>query len=269
MKYAKKMKLVDIDDTVLQQPTELYQTRQSDDKFLAPRTLSTLHSSMNDILARTDIPDSEKWMFYNQILQKFLNYMKNSRQQLLPEPQPILPKINHRNQSMNSFNGHISNNTMNGVFPVRDSIDYITQDNVRTFFQRARENADNNKNINHSSPISHAQSSLSTVSPIHSSSLPVSPTHSVRENQSPMDMDFQSMHSSPEMSSPLQRRKNTPNREKAPLRRAPKRTANQNISCVPPRKIRQQNDMEPRALFRQRPATRTNNDLYWQPTTAR
>lgn len=53
MKYAKKMKLVDIDDTVIQNPTEMYQARQSDDKFL----LMVLDLA---ILNRDDIPDSEK-----------------------------------------------------------------------------------------------------------------------------------------------------------------------------------------------------------------
>lgn len=72
MKYAKKMKLVDIDDDT----TRSSSLQPSDSEFMTPRILSTLDGSMNEILSRRDIDDSEKWILYNQTLQKFLNYMK-------------------------------------------------------------------------------------------------------------------------------------------------------------------------------------------------
>jgi hypothetical protein len=49
MKYAKKMKLVEIDDNSYHSSTsdQPYQSLPSDEKFAAPRTLSMLDSSMN------------------------------------------------------------------------------------------------------------------------------------------------------------------------------------------------------------------------------
>lgn len=269
MKYAKKMKLVDIDDAGSHQSNNLYQNNQSDDKFLEPRTLSILDASMNEILSRNDMPDSEKWILYNQTLHKFLNCMKNSRSQAMPKPQNVAPKIDHRPPSVNTFNSRISDHSLDGIFPIRDSLDSISTQNVRDFFQHVRENVVNN-NIDHSSPVHHATQSDSSISPNQSSHLQVSSVSSQRGNHSPMDMDYQSMHSSTEMTSPQpQQRKNTPNRVKSPLRRGTKRNASQNITGLHPRKVRQQGAMEPRALFRQRNATRSNQALYWESTNAR
>lgn len=76
MKYAKKMKLVDIDDVTHSSSGPSNHSMPSDDNFITPRILSLLDNAMNDILNRSDVDDGEKWILYNQSLQRYLNHMK-------------------------------------------------------------------------------------------------------------------------------------------------------------------------------------------------
>lgn len=256
MKYAKKMKLIDIDDdgATPYQSNNLYQTMQSDKKFMEPRTLSMLDNSMNDILNRGDMADGEKWILYNQTLHRFLNYMKNARSPITIEKtssqamQNTTPQFDRRNQTINAFDGHISDNSLNGIFPMRDSIESISQPNVRDFFQQIR-NIPANTSVNQSSPVAAI------------SDQPI--THSV----SPMDHDFEELPLSPQIQQPPKRK--TLTRKKSPERRATKRLANPNISGVPPRKVAQKTAMTPRELFRVRKPTRSYNEVYWEKTNAK
>lgn len=236
MKYAKKMKLVDIDDNTTHQPNNLYQTLQSDKNFVAPRTLSMLDGSMHDILNRRDLPDSEKWMLYNQTLQKFLNYMKSARSQHTLH-KPSSPSTHHtpvqseqRNHSLNLFDDRISDHSLSGIFPLRDSIDLISQPNVRNFFQQMRENVGNATD----------QGDGARDDGLASPGLGIVDSMS-NHSQSPMDVESPSRNIT--------------------RRRATKRNASLNITDHHPRKIAQIN---PRPLLQD-----YTNDFNWEPTQAK
>ena len=146
MKYAKKMKLVDIDDAAqhcAQQPK-----LQTDADFLAPRIFSTLDNFMNAILKRRDINDGEKWLLYNQALQKYLNHMKSVRSKISSSTQRqsnISPdEQSHADLTPSPFNKNISDADITGIYPLRDSIDNITNAGVRSFFEHIRESEANN-----------------------------------------------------------------------------------------------------------------------------
>lgn len=181
MKFAKKMKLVDIDDDISH--TSIASTQQllpTDDNFTAPRMLSILDNSMNSILNRHDIDDGEKWALYNQTLQRYLNYMKKQRTQNFNTqhtqnfntqhiPQP---EINVQNQLTHSFDGRISDNDISGISPMRDSLDSISNTRVRNFFEQARQSSQNSNATAQSSPISHNVSDISMPILNHSLQMP-------------------------------------------------------------------------------------------------
>lgn len=250
MKYAKKMKLVDIDEATSHQSHDSHHTLQSDTNFVAPRTLSLLDRAMNDILNRCDIPDNEKWMIYNQTLQKFLSYMRNKRTQDTIQNSPSTRhksiQSEQRNHTQNTFDRHISNFSLNDIFPVtdaRDSIDLISPPIVREFFEQARVKTIENEvdDMANISGVSRLSSELSS---------PATP---------PSYMDFEAQQ--------------TPQRIPVSQRRASKRNADQNITNLtgaPPRKITQKNrEAAPKSLYRQRQPTQSNNDFYWQATKAK
>lgn len=72
MEHTKKMVL--IEPHVLE---KFHQQQQ-----LQPDTISKLDDDMRTVINRKDIEDNEKWTLYNQILQKYLNILKNSRKPL-------------------------------------------------------------------------------------------------------------------------------------------------------------------------------------------
>lgn len=80
MKFAKKMVLVEY-------PASRISTRfnnaysKIDDFSAAPTSnvLSNLDSDMRKILRRTDLADREKWFQYKQILQRYLNFVSQKR----------------------------------------------------------------------------------------------------------------------------------------------------------------------------------------------
>lgn len=249
------MRLIDIDDTTPTQPaTDLQHTVQSDANFVEPRTLSLLDGAMNDILNRYDIPDSEKWMLYNQTLQKFLNYMKKTRSQdALPNTYHTSPQHDQRNQYRSMFDGHISENSLSGINPIRDSIDLISPPAVRNFFQQAKENAAKSADNN----------SYQQLSPILAPQ--DSPTH-----LTPSQMGYDTQQTPHQSQIPVRVRGTATKSKQSPQRRAPKRNA-QNITSITnqhrPKARREK--IEPRPLFRTRNPTRSNHDFYWQPTQAK
>lgn len=248
------MKLIDIDESTPHQNS--YHTMQSDTNFVAPRTLSMLDGAMNDILNCSEIPDNEKWILYNQTLQKFLSYMKNKRTQDAIQKSHFLPnqhtpiQSKQQNQTPATFDQRMLNHSLNDIFPLRDSrdsIDLISQPIVREFFENARASAAENEMDN--------VANISGVVPL-SPVLPIPDTSPNQSTTPPSYMDFDSQ--------------TTP----SPQRRGAKRNASQNISNLtggPPRKATaaQRNRGQPTSLFRQRNPPQSNNDFYWQPTSAK
>lgn len=233
MKYAKKMRLVDIDDDIAQ---PVYQPQPSDDNFTAPRILSTLDKSMHDILNRHDIDDGEKWALYNQILQRYLNHLKKTRQPVIAvDTNPQYEANGQRIHTPEAFNGNISNN-ISGIFPIGDSLEGISQPNVRNFFECARR-----------SDVNQPQHS-SAVSPISSA------------HQSPL----RPLDISPEyIPQPLMSKRTTD-------RRAPKRGARHVMTNeIPHKVIAIPNNITPRRLFRNRAPAQSNYDFYWEATNAK
>lgn len=234
MKYTKKMRLIDVDDDVTQPNIDSkYQLHPSDYNFAAPRMLSILDNSMSEILNRRDMDDGEKWIHYNQTLQKFLNYMKKMRPPSTQHPPP-----EQQNQTIDAFDGHISENNITGVQPIRDSLEYISQPSVRDFFIQLRDNNSNTNNICQSSPIA----ATSTSSNQHSL------------------MSIDDAHTTPRSRPQPQHSKIKTTKKK----RAPKRNAANPMSNAQPTKKSSRNGLTPRALFRIR-----NPPLYWQATTAK
>lgn len=240
MKYTKKMKLVDIDDGVTQQSIEpSYQTLPSDYNFTAPRMLSTLDNSMNEILNRRDMDDNEKWILNNQTLQKFLNYMKKSR-----PPMDQHTSQEQQNNSIDSFDGRISYHNITGILPFRDSLESIAHPGVRDFFKQIRENQPYGNNSLHSSPVASTSS-----------------THSLSPN-------FDNMHTitppQPQISQSVMKTP-SPNNVTYRQRRGQKRTAVHDVSGVPPFK----KNPTPRALFSPRNPAHHRHDFYWESTNAK
>lgn len=237
MKFAKKMKLVDIDDISHHSPVQSVSPLPSDEDFVAPRILSILDNSMNSILNRNDMNDGEKWILYNQTLQKYLNYMKNSRTRnsAVQSDQP-------KNTS-ELFNGHISNNMseiMSGILPIRGSIDNISHANVKNFFEQARL-SDINNVVQH--PQQHS-------SPISNNSL----------DRFPMDLD-ESMTTPPP--NRMQTKKVTSNKNLANRRGIKRNAGAAELSGRPSNKV------APRSLYRRRPPAKPKYHHYWEATTAK
>lgn len=151
MKYTKKMKLVELDNGHLENNMQC-SSLLSDSNYTAPRVFSTLDELMNKILNAADLSDNDKWILYNQTLQRYLNYMKNINRQkpsIQSESQAIqnrtISDIRPQDVTLSDFRANTSlsfNNSINdmtGVETMRDSLDSIQQPNVRTFFENLRE----------------------------------------------------------------------------------------------------------------------------------
>lgn len=248
MKYTKKMRLIDVDEDDVTQPNidSQYQSHPPDHKFVAPRMLSILDNSMNAILNRCDMDDGEKWIHYNQTLQKFLNHMKQTR---LPNTQQI--EGGRQNRTTDAFDGHISDHNITGIHPLRDSLDTISQPSVRDFFQQLRENASNTSKPHQSSPV--AATSTSTNQ------------HSI--------MSFDDLHTTPQLRpqlpSPLIQNQYPPTKPGTKKKRPLKRNATKPMSNARPAKKSSTNRITPRSLFRDRRPAGSRHDIYWQVTNAK
>lgn len=232
MKYAKKMRLVEIGDDISQPPDEQpYLSQPSDDKFTAPRTLSMLDNSMNSILNRSDIDDGEKWKLYHQILQRYLNHMRTTQKSNMEQTPHNIQLVSDSpgNHTPDAFNKELSDHNITGIFPIRDSIENIALPHVRQFFEQARQ-----KDVNQLSPV-----------------LPMT-----------SDNSMISLDASPRTPSPQQQQQQ--------LRRGTKRNAGNNVTAIHPNKIvATQPEVQPRQLYRNRQQTESRAEFYWMPTKAK
>lgn len=144
MKYAKKMKLVEIDDASLSPSCANNIMRIDDDSYSKPSVMSTLDNTMNEIL-RLPISDVDKWKLYSQALQRYLNHSKFISGNYSHPVNNNESKNKAQSVAENSFNFPFDNISiqnqfdMSGLEPIRDSIDSISQPSVRNFFEKARE----------------------------------------------------------------------------------------------------------------------------------
>lgn len=141
MKFAKKMKLIEIDNDNI--APHANSNCINDEEYPKPHVLSPLDNIMNKILKAPFISDGEKWSLYNQALQRYLNHVKIATK-----------KIDYNNTSYSenrgkddynsspavedTFNLSMSPLDISGLAPLRDSLDSISQPVVRNFFERAR-----------------------------------------------------------------------------------------------------------------------------------
>lgn len=246
MKYAKKMKLVEIDDnsqlSSLSMPT--------DENFSTPRILSILDNSMNGILNRHDINDGEKWTLYNQVLQRYLNHIKklnakNSVNEQLSNSVQFNDQEHHR--TPDTFDNRISNNNISGIFRMKPSIDNISQPTVREFFEQARQ-----RDAIHSSP----------VSPISFQSL---------------DESNASLNNLPQTPEQTQMSISLPQTDKMRnvTKRQRKRAAAFDLTRIHPNKVcttynaQQLQNLQPKQLYRNRQAPQSKYDFIWESTKAK
>lgn len=141
MKYAKKMKLIEIDDINVPSPAN-NSINIDDENYSKPRVLSTLDNIMNEILSKPIISDVDKWQLYSQALQRYLNHVKHTSQRLNYNPLPPENVKSVVSTVEDPFNFSLPQNDMSGVYPIRDSLDSISQPAVRDFFEKARKSND-------------------------------------------------------------------------------------------------------------------------------
>lgn len=140
MKYAKKMKLIEVDDINIEPHGN--SNHIDDENYSKPRVLSPLDNVMNEILHTSFISDAEKWRVYSQALQRYLNHVKITSKKI--NYSTPYPDTNNKNISIpalddtEKFNFTIPDVDMSGLYPIRDSLDSISQPIVRNFFQAAR-----------------------------------------------------------------------------------------------------------------------------------
>lgn len=76
MKYAKKMKLIEINEPYINETSMISLQKPNDENYLKPKVLYDLDNTMRNILEQKNISDNEKWGLYSQALSKYLNYSK-------------------------------------------------------------------------------------------------------------------------------------------------------------------------------------------------
>lgn len=253
MKYAKKMKLVPVDDI---SHSAVDQSHLPDENFTASRILSILDDSMNAILNRNDINDGEKWTLYNQTLQRYLNHMKKTHSQNsnVQRPQKFQSEETYnRHHTPSAFNNSISEHDISGIFPMKPSIESALQPNVREFFEQARKS-----DASQFSPIS----ATSIYDEINSSN--------TNADQSPHRTPLQITHQPMSISIPS----TDETRNIAVRKRGPKRNAVRDMTTVHPYKMAKDHaampkNLEPTQLYRNRRQPQSNMEFYWQPTNAK
>lgn len=144
MKYAKKMKLVEIDNDDIS--THTNNSRINDEEYAKPHVLSPLDNIMNKILKTPFISDGEKWRQYSQALQRYLNHVKITSRKIDYNSSYTENREKDDYNSISSiadpFNFSIPSHDISGLYPIRDSLDSISQPVVKSFFERARSNTD-------------------------------------------------------------------------------------------------------------------------------
>lgn len=236
------MKLVDIDDISQQPPGDQpFLSHPSDESFTSPRTLSILDDSMNAILNRCDINDSEKWALYHQTLQRYLYHIRNKQKSTTQQTDDIRPYADlQRKHTPEQFDFRISDHNITGITPIKDSIEHIGPPQVRQFFENARQS-----NVNQLSPI-----------------LPISSDDSMNFSNFPQTPPQQ--HQQP-MSIPP-----TKHTTKRTRKRGEKRNASNNITGSQPRKVVAiEERIASKQLYRNRRPVQSNHDFYWNGSTAK
>lgn len=260
MKYAKKMKLVDIDDAIPSSTVHLHQKIPTDDEFSASRTLSILDSSMNEIMNRQDIDDGEKWILYNQILQRYLNHLKKI-QTSNTTTERIQSGQDQRIDTPSPFQDRLVEHDISGIFPIRDSLETISQPNVRNFFVQARR-----KDIQRAeSATPSRKSSLQyDISPLAQQllnrSLPTDETHLLSPSATRSQSSSVETRKTPSQEMDWNDHLASKNVQK---RRGRKRGAQLNMTNVHPYKI------VPRSLYRPRHQPPNRYDFIWENTQAK
>lgn len=147
MKFAKKMKLIEIGDNNISSHAYNNDRYIDDEDYSKPRVLPTLDNIMNEILSAANISDVDKWRLYSQALQRYLNQLKIASKKNADEIKsrhdhnstyPEKNNNNHFQTLEDTFNFSLPQFDMSGVEPIRDSLDSISQPAVRNFFERAR-----------------------------------------------------------------------------------------------------------------------------------
>lgn len=143
MKYAKKMKLIEIDGSSSSSYSNNDTIHLDDQNYSKARVLSTLDNSMNEILKSQTTSDADKWFLYSQVLHKYLNHIKYITQK--PNHSSPIPENANNNTKSTEESFNLSSlpdmdvelNTTN-ISQARDSLDSINIPAVRSFFEKAR-----------------------------------------------------------------------------------------------------------------------------------
>lgn len=133
MKYAKKMKLVEIDnDSSNDKSVIRCEITPSDARYAEPKVLTVLDEAMNEILKENDLNDSDKWTVYNQVLQRYQAFLKNR------SDGDAFSIVSNKSENPLELNRSMSDES--GVSPFVDTINTISAPSVKSFFERARKN---------------------------------------------------------------------------------------------------------------------------------
>lgn len=140
MKYAKKMQLVELESDC-QNVQGLNSNSLPLDKIYAEPRVS-LDTLMNEILNKSEVCDNDKWVLYNQTLQRYLNFMKNLKNSTTcrADEQSLKSPFDNNQLDNPSFSIHHPIGDLSGFEAIRDSLDSIQQPAVREFFEKIREN---------------------------------------------------------------------------------------------------------------------------------
>lgn len=147
MKYTKKMRLVEIDDVEGENTKKdsqyMYTINDSDDAYTKAKVLSSLDKEMSSILRNNEMNDYDEWNLYKRSFQRYMNFIENTK-----KPENILNTTTSSdkkkqkdwlNNTYNSFNtDHPPRYTRvfdTEIPPQRDSIDKVTSQPVREFFE--------------------------------------------------------------------------------------------------------------------------------------
>lgn len=170
MKYAKKMRLVEInDDEYTNTHTKnidqhIYTMNDSDDTYFKPKVLSSLDKEMDAILRNSEMNEYDKWNLYKRTLHKYLNFIDTTRKSGNVSDTSSNKEKNQKDWLNNTFTEHPPRYTRvfdTAASPKRDSLDKVTAPLVREFFENIRASG---KRDNHSPRVNESQ----TSSPLNS-----------------------------------------------------------------------------------------------------
>lgn len=133
MKHTKRMMLVEApDETETNKPTSAIVSQNNDPQsYLRSNTIPNLDNELKQILDRRDIPDRQKWLLYNQILQRYLFFLKqekskNSFSSMLSRYSPFdrAPVLDSKPQFKNIYEPSIPKRSHQNVQPFNFDIEY-------------------------------------------------------------------------------------------------------------------------------------------------